>query len=82
MTGSEHERDVAFGFLDRGVVSLRRFNPRLIVNDGRDTMLRAIRCELAQSDSFVFSVAFITPCALAALKQPLSDFGGERRSSR
>ena len=73
---SEHERDLTFGFLDRETASARRFHPRLITNDGRDTMLRAILRELGTADSFVFSVAFVTPGAIAALKQTLLGFAG------
>lgn len=39
-------------------------------------MLRAIRDELKRSERFVFSVAFITPSAIAMLKQALLDFRG------
>ena len=39
-------------------------------------MLRAIRDELKVSDHFVFSVAFITPSAIAMLKQAFIDYQG------
>ena len=39
-------------------------------------MLRAIRDELRHSKEFAFSVAFITPRAIALLKQELIDFAG------
>jgi len=39
-------------------------------------MLRAIRDELKHSDHFVFSVAFITPSAIAMLKQAFIDYQG------
>ncbi|MHA7862643.1 DUF3427 domain-containing protein [Tessaracoccus sp. Y36] len=69
-------RDLTFGFVDRTQTSPRLHHPRLIVNEGRDTMLRTIRHELRRADSFVFSVAFVTPGAIAALKQALLDFSG------
>ena len=39
-------------------------------------MLRAIRDELKRSSHFVFSVAFITPSAIAMLKQAILDYKG------
>ncbi|GAA4897430.1 DUF3427 domain-containing protein [Tessaracoccus lubricantis] len=69
-------RDLTFGFVDHTHPSPRLHHPRLIVNDGRDTMLRTIRHELRRADSFVFSVAFVTSGAIAALKQALLDFPG------
>lgn len=71
-----HSSDLTFGFLDRSQTSPRVHNPRLIANEGGDTMLRTIRHELRRADSFVFSVAFVTPGAIAALKQALLDFPG------
>src|SRR5690606_25752130 len=53
-----------------------RFAPLLIDNQKSSTMSRAIRAELRHADSFVFSVAFITPGALSVLKQDLFDFRG------
>ena len=76
LTRTDHGRDAIFGFLDRQAISPRVHHPRLIANEGRDTMLRAILHELRRSESFVFSVAFVTPGAVAALRQALLDFGG------
>lgn len=76
---STHEAlaaDTQFGFIDRAVAAQQANNPRLIVNDGRGTMLREIKLELKRSHSFVFSVAFVTSGALALLKQDLLDFPG------
>jgi len=70
------EADTRFGYLHRGVASHRAFNPKLILNDDSGTMLRALRDELRHSDSFVFSVAFVTPRAIALLKQELLDHDG------
>ena len=67
--------DVVFGFLDRHQPSSRRYNPHLVINRDGDTMLRAIREELKQCIRFSFSVAFVSPAAIALLKQELIDFG-------
>lgn len=69
-------KDLEFGFIDDSVASQRLFHPLLISNSHDNTMLRALRHELRKSDSFVFSVAFITPGALALLKQELLNFTG------
>jgi superfamily II DNA or RNA helicase len=66
----------AFGFLDRSVPSDQLYHPRLIVNEDENTMLRAIKEEMARSERFAFSVAFINPSALGLLKQDLLDFDG------
>lgn len=69
--------DLHFGFVDRRVASQRLYHPSLVRNDASDTMLRAIKHELRHSTSYLFSVAFITPGALALLKQDLLDFQGQ-----
>ena len=48
----------------------------LVSNSDGNTMLRAIRDELKRSSHFVFSVAFITPSAIAMLKQAILDYQG------
>lgn len=68
--------DLQFGFVDRTSVSTKTLHPQLIRNDGANTMLRAIKLELSRSSSFTFSVAFITPGAIALLKQDLLDYKG------
>lgn len=68
--------DHSFGFIDRSVQSDQLFHPLLIDNAGGNQMLRAIRHELGRSDSFIFSVAFVTTSAVAMLKQALLDFPG------
>ncbi len=69
-------RDISFGFLDGNVAADQLFHPVLISNHDANTMARAITAELRRSASFTFSVAFVTPGALALLKQALIDFGG------
>ena len=68
--------DNNFGFLNSLVKADQVFNPTLVSNSDGNTMLRAIREELKRSRSFVFSVAFITPSAIAMLKQAILDFRG------
>jgi len=76
LTSTAVGRDTLFGFLDADAPSPRQFQPRLIVNEDGDTMLRAILHELRRSISFVFSVAFVTPGAVATLKQALLEYAG------
>ncbi|WP_019148154.1 DUF3427 domain-containing protein [Timonella senegalensis] len=61
--------DLRFGFVQSDIPSARAANPSLITNEDNDTMLRAIREELKKSKRFTFSVAFISPDAIAMLKQ-------------
>lgn len=68
--------DAHFGFVDHRTESARQNHPHLVDNDGSNTMLRAIKAELRRSDSFIFSVAFVTPGALALLKQDLVEYRG------
>jgi superfamily II DNA or RNA helicase/HKD family nuclease len=69
-------QDTNFGFLDSTVNADQMFHPMLISNSGGNTMLKAIRDELKRSSHFVFSVAFITPSAIAMLKQAIIDYQG------
>lgn len=70
-------RDTQFGFIDGSVEADKIFNPLLISNHEEDTMLKAILHELSRSHSFTWSVAFITPGAVAMLKQALLEYGGQ-----
>jgi superfamily II DNA or RNA helicase/HKD family nuclease len=72
-------QDVGYGYLDRSVRSPRQFQPQLILNTKSDSMLRALRRELTHATSFTFSVAFVSPRAIALLKQEFSDFVGVGR---
>lgn len=63
-------------FIDGREAHKTRFSPLLIDNQASHTMSRAIISELRHAESFVFSVAFITPSALNVLKQDLLDFAG------
>lgn len=75
-TQSTLQADTAFGFLDSSLASSQIYHPQLISNQDEHTMLRAIRHEIVRAERFTFSVAFITPGALALLKQALVDFRG------
>lgn len=75
-TADQLRNDTSFGFLDATTASDQLFHPVLVSNQGADTMLRAITAELRRSAEFTFSVAFVTPSALAMLKQVLIDFDG------
>ena len=68
--------DTAFGFLDKSVTSEKLFNPMLVSNFESNTMYKTILEELRRSRSFTFSVAFVSPDAIASLKQPLIEFPG------
>lgn len=76
MSISELAADTEFGFIDGSLATGRRFSPQLIANREERTMLRAIRDELRHAESFSFSVAFVTPNAIALLKQDLVEFRG------
>ncbi|WP_430868735.1 DEAD/DEAH box helicase [Demequina aurantiaca] len=71
------EGDVRFGFLDSRAKSKRKFNPEVVLNTGSGSMLRTLREELKRCDSFSFSVAFVSPRAIALLKQEFVDFAGK-----
>lgn len=68
--------DNNFGFIDSSENSSQVYNPRLVDNIGSNTMIKCIRDELRRANTFVFSVAFISPSAVSLLKQPIIDFQG------
>ena len=68
--------DIGFGYLSREIRAPRKFHPQLVLNTETTSMLRAIRDELKRANSFTFSVAFVSPRAIALLKQELSEFVG------
>lgn len=68
--------DVMYGFLDGKKQSRRHHHPRVVLNGDGNTVLRILREELARCDEFIFSVAFVTPNAIAMLKQELVEFAG------
>lgn len=76
MNWSPLKQAVEQAFIDGREAHMTRLSPLLIDNQASRTMSRAIIAELRHADSFVFSVAFITPSALNVLKQDLLDFTG------
>ncbi len=73
------QSDVQFGYLDGTHPAARQFNPEVVVNSGAGSMLRVLREELRHCTSFSFSVAFVSPRAIALLKQEFVEFSGEGR---
>lgn len=72
--------DVDYGFLSTATHGApRSHNPRVVLNDDGSTVLRAIRTEIRRCMSFTFSVAFVSPGAIALLKQDLVEFEGSGR---
>ncbi|MBH0008405.1 DUF3427 domain-containing protein [Salinibacterium sp. SWN1162] len=72
-------QDVRFGYVDKTAAAPRRLHPHLVLNTETDSMLRALRTELRRASSFTFSVAFVSPRAIALLKQEFIDFQGVGR---
>ncbi len=71
--------DIDFGYVAAEAVAPRRYNPRLVLNGDGATVEHAILEELRRCDAFTFSVAFVSPSAIAQLKQHLYDFDGRGR---
>lgn len=70
------ELEIQHGYLDRWVKAPRQRHPQVVLNGPGTSVLRVLREELARCDEFLFSVAFVTPRAIALLKQELVEFGG------
>ncbi len=71
--------DIRFGYLADDVRSPRQHHPQVVLNGPGESVLRILREELSKCEAFLFSVAFVTPRALALLKQELVDFTGTGR---
>lgn len=70
-------RDVQFGYVETTASAPRHRIPQVVLNDGAEhSVLRTLRQELSVSESFLFSVAFVSPRAIALLKQEMVDFKG------
>lgn len=69
-------RETEFGYLLESSLIPHTLNPEVVLNNENSSVLRVLRRELKQAERFLFSVAFVTPRALALLKQELVDFGG------
>lgn len=73
------EQDVHFGYLNRKISTTKHFSPEIVYNTQGNTMLRVLRQNLKNCTSFTFSVAFVSPRAIALLKQELAEFNGTGR---
>lgn len=71
--------DINHGFLTSNSLAPRQGNPKIVDNVENRSMLRALREELLRCRQFSFSVAFVSPRAIALLKQELVDFKGKGR---
>lgn len=79
LAGQDLAIDVDFGFLNRGRRAPRQNHPEVVLNNNGTSVLRTLRTELARASEFTFSVAFVSPGAIAMLKQELSEFSGTGR---
>lgn len=71
--------DVQFGYLHSAVASPRTRHPQVVLNSPHEPVLKVLREELIAAREFLFSVAFVTPRAIALLKQEFIDFSGVGR---
>ena len=77
--GGRFALDVQFGFLGRDVTAPKQHHPQVVLNATGNSVLRTLREELSHCSAFTFSVAFVSPRAIALLKQELVEFEGEGR---
>lgn len=73
---SQLGRETEFGYLVESSLVPHSLNPEVVLNNENSSVLRVLRRELKLADRFLFSVAFVTPRAIALLKQELVDFSG------
>ncbi len=71
--------DIQFGYLGSDAEGPRHYNPRLVLNQDGATVEHSLLEELDRCAAFTFSVAFVSPGAIAQLKQHLIDFKGQGR---
>lgn len=71
--------DVQFGYLGSNVVAPRQHHPQMVLNGESESVLRVLRDELKRASGFLFSVAFVSPRAIALLKQEIFEFEGTGR---
>lgn len=79
MWDSPFPLDVAYGYIGKNSTAPQRHNPRLVLNHGGATVLHTLREEIKSCNAFTFSVAFVTPGAIALLITELVEFGGTGR---
>ena len=66
-------KDLDFGYVNKLADAPKKHHPELVLNNETNSMLRALRFEMRRASSFTFSVAFVSPRAIALLKQELID---------
>ncbi|MGG5753532.1 DUF3427 domain-containing protein [Zafaria sp. Z1313] len=71
--------DVNHGFIAKAEHARKQFHPQVVLNSEGASVLRTLREELGRCEGFTFSVAFVTPRAIALIKQELVDFRGRGR---
>lgn len=76
---SGFRRDIEYGYVGGDEAGSGQYTPQLVLNQSGSTVEHAIIEELKRCRSFTFSVAFISPGAIAQLKQHLLDFRGTGR---
>jgi superfamily II DNA or RNA helicase len=76
---SSFRLDIEYGYVGGDEAGSGLYTPRLVLNQSGSTVEHAIIEELKRCSSFTFSVAFISPDAIAQLKQHLLDFRGTGR---
>jgi superfamily II DNA or RNA helicase len=76
---SSFRLDIEYGYVGGDEAGSGQYTPRLVLNQSGSTVEHAIIEELKRCRSFTFSVAFISPGAIAQLKQHLLDFRGTGR---
>ena len=71
--------DIENGYVGGGDAGSGIFAPHLVLNEDGRTVEHGIIQELKRCQAFTFSVAFVSPGAIAQLKQHLLDFQGTGR---
>lgn len=71
--------DIDFGYVGGAAHGPRHYNPQLVLNGPGSTVEHALVEELSRCSAFSWSVAFISPGAIAQLKQHFRDFRGAGR---
>jgi len=73
----DFQADIQYGYVDASAPGHGHFSPQLVLNKKGTSVQQTLLRELDQCESFTFSVAFVTPSAIAQLKQYFLDFPGQ-----
>jgi superfamily II DNA or RNA helicase/HKD family nuclease len=76
---SPFRSDIAFGYIGKNAAAPQRHNPRMVLNHEGNTVLHTLLEELKGCETFTFSVAFVTPGAVALMIKELVEFDGVGR---